>query len=58
MIWTINKPTQPGWYWYRYCYNQKRRFDILPITQAVLDRGVPWNGEWSSTPIAMPEETV
>jgi len=59
--WSINKPTTPGWYWWRYDDKPVVMFvddrlqaapHAFPMKYAVATMG----GEWSSSPLAPPEE--
>ncbi len=67
MTWTHEKPTTPGWYWWRSCVE-----DNLPVVLCVIDDGneeghleadgrpveeiTAEGGHWSSEPVRQPEE--
>ncbi len=67
MIWTREKPTQPGWYWYRTLHHGKPTFvdmvRVYPYGDTFLVRSMEFagtfikdfTGEWAG-PIEEPEE--
>lgn len=61
--WTTNKPTNPGWYWWRNGYYraspvllERNGPDELYCSSSDIDELYESAGEWSSEPIAEPEE--
>jgi len=54
--WTDEKPTEPGWYWWRYSEDYGVVTRIVSVLQISIDTGYLALGQWSSTPIPLPEE--
>jgi hypothetical protein len=71
MTWTTNKPTVPGWYWWR--FSKDRKATVLNISQSHIQKSEVFTmethnigtvalfidelpGEWSSQAIAPPRE--
>lgn len=66
MHWMAQKPTTPGWYWWRYyrgaieyvlevsqtTSNDTPRLYVSALTGFLVDQ----SGEWSSCPVPRPEE--
>ena len=58
MKWTTDKPTEPGWYWYRDIRNHKELYRPLYYAQDDIDDLHKWGseyGEWSG-PLELPKE--
>jgi hypothetical protein len=61
MRWTTEKPTVPGWYWWRKTATARARIvDVLSDREGLYAEGwkmmaMTWNGEWAG-PILPPEE--
>lgn len=64
--WTTNKPTKPGWYWWRHAgYPDGAWIERVYVRAGVAQCDNTWGilkpidsmaREWSSEPIAEPEE--
>ena len=60
MTWTTDKPTVPGWYWYRPVGLPMRPRELFDYNGRLFIRGFEWldnvtTGEWAG-PIETPKE--